>query len=304
LDSRKFLDDVKVVCRRLVTELFPEDVTIFDDVWYALLPLLEKWQKSRPRARRFSTGDLSVTSALGFGEARDWALPITVMTVVATMLKMWESTKRLEEKEVRSTVVKFADNFGAPAKLQELLAEKVLPFCLGVYEDLKWDADAGELAKKRDELEQAMSERGGRDDYAVLTHRDEKAKFMTLEEVRDFKKKNKPKDYHVWVDELQLEVFIKNKPLPIKPRLRKVLSCLVELKGQRVTHFQLVETCGETKSYAYDDRPRISRLWVEALRKAGGGILKHALVTKEGGHSYEGPKSFCIIKALRRIRSI
>ena len=292
--SGRFLDNAKVMCQQLVVELLPEEAAIFDDAWRVLLPLFEKWLKSKPRERRFLSVDFPVAGGLGFGDARDWGLPIAIMTAVAAMLEMLEAGEDYSKSGVRGSVAKYANVFGAPAKLNEILIDKVPPFCLEVYHELAKAGGNKEKEKRKRRIDEAMPVEKPSCEYAVLTHRDESPVFMNHKQLKAFERKNKPRDYDVWVDETEGKVFVKGKLTPLGYRMRKVLRNLLKHKGKRVLHSQLVVAVRGKRS---DDDPKTSRRWIISLWKAGKGQLRKYIRTRERGFSFEESATFCVIKS-------
>jgi hypothetical protein len=294
MELANFLNQAKVVCCRFVEEAFPQEQDVFDEVWKILVPLFEKWAGLKPSLRRFSGADVSLGASLGFNKGPDWAMPIGMTVITATMLELWDSPTPVAERDARTTVRKYADSFGAPDSLQKLLEEKVPGFCLELCNRLSMESFKGDSKGKTRDIE-APEVKRPMEDYLILTHK-QAAKRVTLQELVSFKKQHSPKEFFIWIDESQGEVFVNNKPLPLGAQSRRVLRHLVEFGGQRITHYQLVESCGRVKGY--DDVEKTSRRWMINLWQAGKGRLRNWIKTKGGGFVYEGPKSFCIIAPL------
>jgi len=135
------LSRMKSHCGPLIEHVFPEQRQNFEDVWAVLASVFRKWGKLEPGVRNYSVEDLFKTTGLAFADARDWAMPIAVLTAVATMLEMWNTGGGFRHSEVRRILRKYADSFGAPRELRDLLEEKALPFCIGFYRGMKWDGE-------------------------------------------------------------------------------------------------------------------------------------------------------------------
>jgi hypothetical protein len=309
MDSNDFLDRAKHVCGRLVEKIFPEESTDFEEIWDALLPIFEKWQRMKPGRRRFAGVDLSLMTGLGFGDARDWGIPIVLLTTLVTMLEICEASGYCTESDVRTSVRKCARSFGAPENLRELLEDKVPPFCLQVYRDMEREKHGEQGMERKRKIEEAMPERRPEGDYILLTHR-KPERPLTLQQLVNFKKQHTPKDFFIWIDESQGEVFVNNKSLGLEnhPRLRRVLRCLVELQGQCITHKQLVKMCGKPRKDYVTPLDKLSRSWVIELKKAGTGKRKEKgklaelIKSRPGGFAYESSASFCIIKPTKELR--
>ena len=294
MELANFLNQAKVVCCRFVEEAFPQEQDVFDEVWKILVPLFEKWVGFKPSLRRFSGADVSLVAGLGFHKGPDWAMPIGMTVITATMLELWDSRTPVAEPDARTTVRKYAGRFGAPEGLQRLLEEKVPGFCLELCEGMSRESFKQDSKGKVRDIEAPV---GGRpvEDYMILTHQ-QAAKRVTLQELVNFKNQHSPKEFSIWIDESQGEVFVNKKSLPLGAQSRRVLRHLVEFGGQRITHYQLVESCGRVEGY--DDVEKTSRRWMIDLWEAGKGQLRNWIKTKNGGFTYEGPMSFCIIAPL------
>lgn len=317
MNSSDLLNRAKSFCSRLVEQIFPEESSYFEDVWSVLLPLFEKWRRTKVVVRRYTAEDLLETAGLGFADARDWSMPIGLMTAVATMLEVWSQRRGdITESIVRGTLRKYAERFGAPRRLQELLEETALPFCMGFCEGMKWgNAHEREGAERRRQIELAMPEKDAVGDYVLLAN-EVPERSLTLQQLVEFKQQHIPKDFFIWIDESEGAVFVDNESLRLEkhPRLRRVLRYLVELRGQCITHKQLVKMCGKPGWPYYTLPDKLSRGWVIELWKAGTkkqkqkskkkgkgkaklkGRLWGLINSKPGGFAYEGPASFCIIK--------
>jgi len=301
---KDFLDKAKDTCNQIVKKAFPEHHIHFEDVWVYFLPVFREWIQKRSEPYRFRMGDLLGTSGLAFADARDWSMPISLLTAVATMLDIRETRKPITDFTVRGTVRKYAKRFGAPEKLEELLVEIASPFCKGFYEGMKWDEKCEEEVEEMTRrVEATVPSRNERVDYVVVTH-NEPEEPLTLHQLKDYKREHTPKDFFLWIDESEGSVFVRNKPVELekRPRLRRVLRCLVELRGQCVNHDQLVRICSPPGTLYETPPEKLSRSWIVELRKAGAkkpngkGPLSSLILTKRGGFVYEGPDSFCIIK--------
>jgi hypothetical protein len=290
------LETAKAACQRLAEEAFPEERKVFSDIWDAMFPLFEKWRGMKPRARRFVGEDLSAVAGLGMGEGWNWGFPIALSTVVATMLELWEVEPPFEESNVVATAKRYAIRFGASPKLRDLLVERIPGFCQEVLEEMGTDEGIGFGKERRQKIEAAMPERHPAARYIVLTHESRgEPKPLTRKQVSGFKKKKGPRDFFLWIDESEGKVFVKEKPLRLGPRLRKVLRCLVEIRGELVKHSDLVDAAGWKGLYSVEHE-RTSGRWANKLRTVGKGQLKNLIRTEPGGFVYDGPESFCIIK--------
>ena len=257
-------------------------------------------QVSKDITRSRNQGHQPVTHIADYDNSTGRALPIALMTAIATTLEVWGFGSSFSEPEVRATVGKFAENFGAPAELQDFLQSKITPFCLELCQAIERMSNSQALITMPAFLAAAIPERPHLGDYLLGTH-EQAFTPISLADLRHFKREHGPAEYFIWIDESHGKkgVFVNNETIRLGHRLRAVLRYLVEFRGQCITHLQLFRNCrrkGDTKTRHWEDMAKTSRRWVEGLRKAGGGQLRSLIKTYEGGFAYEGPSTFCIIK--------
>jgi len=285
----------RVACTLFVEDALPDEADLLDEAWDVLLPVFNNWTAMNPSARRFPGKELSTSSGLGFHGVANWALPIGITVVVATVMELWEAGEAANPSAVRSSVKKYARSFGAPKGLQALLAEKVPPLCIELQETLAAKTDEADQAQRALALEESFPDHQGKP-YSLETH-DQEAAPVSIEEVAAFKSEHGPEEFFVWVDESQGKTVVGGEELGLKSQMRRVLMYLVGYHGQRIAHDVLVNACGKRHRFDYDELEKTSRRWVSTLRKAGTGQLKDLLRTEQGGFVYEGPNSYCFIRA-------
>jgi hypothetical protein len=295
MPTEKDIRVAKAVSRGLVSELFPSQAGRFDDIWLGLSPFLGNLTQLEVSGAQFDGKALSFTQGFGEQGGQFWAAAVAVMVVAGAVLEMVEAGGVPLEGNIRSSVRKYAEMLGAPGDLRQLLEQKGPSFCLDVISQAAVTARA---VPATGDLE-ADGVPGC--DYLVLTH-DREEQPMTQRQLVAFKKKTDPKRYFVWIDDTQPKVLIDRCEVMLPPMPRRVLAFLVALRGQTAPHKDIVQNCGTRATYE-TGVGRTSRLWVQELRgklQSAKPGLKDIVVTGEGGFSYGGKDSFCLIMDLRR----
>jgi len=290
METDKLIEKAREHGRQLIGDIFPDDSGLYDDVWGLLVPVFGEWAENRDCVRQ----NVWAQAGLGFSDYLDLGMPVALMTVVATMLELRYAGEYTPNK-VAVTVRNFARDFGSPESLQRLLVERVPKFCMEIIEEMEKEDQEGEFELHKLDYGKKTASYRAADEYTIITDR-EAMEHLDFSRILEFKKENGPGGYHVWIDESQGDVFVGGEPLKLGKMLRRVLRYLVELQGQRVSHNILVRNCGNPKIDYTGKHEITSRRWIIGLRKAGKGQLRKLIETIEGGFSYSGPGSFCIIK--------
>lgn len=245
-------DRVYSTSKKIINEMFPDELEYFDTVWEIMQNSISKWKDFVPNKWPIYETQGNLMSRLGFhdiSEVPDIKAPIIIGVLAATFWHMGSLKYMPEKEEIQSIIHTFSKQFTAPPSVRDKLKEIIPSLCMDELSNI-----VGEIKQEKTERSTDMERSEDRTEkfariWTLKTTDPEKGEVISKDRYEEIMKEEKAPLLIIKSDRIR-SIFVNGEVENISPLKYNLLEYLLKNMGHGGDIINLLEEVWKDKERA------------------------------------------------------